>query len=138
MGRLMAFDYGGKRTGIAVTDPLKIIATGLATVPSKEVIDFIKKYLFTEQVELFIVGEPRQMDNSPSQSAQMVNNFVKDLQKTFPLIPVERVDERFTSKMASKVIAESGKTKKERQKKEHIDTISATIILQSYMESKNY
>jgi putative Holliday junction resolvase len=138
MGRLMAFDYGGKRTGIAVTDPLKSIATGLSTVLSKEIIPFVKNYIVKEEVELFIVGEPKQMDNTPSGSAKMVNHFVKDLQKNFPHIAVERVDERFTSKMASRVIAQSGKTKKERQKKELIDTISATIILQSYMESKNH
>ncbi len=137
MGRLMAFDYGGKRTGIAVSDPLKIIANSLATVATKELIPYIKNYLQQEPVELFIVGEPKQMDNSPSQSAVLVEKFIQQLKQHFKDIPVKRVDERFTSKMASQVIAQSGKTKKARQNKALIDTISATIILQSYMESIN-
>ncbi len=133
----MAFDYGGKRTGIAVTDPLKIIASALTVVQSAELINFITQYLKTEQVDMFIVGEPKQMDNSPSQSAGLVNEFVKKLEKSFPTIQIKRVDERFTSKMASQVIANSGKSKKEREKKENIDIISATLLLQSYMESTN-
>jgi putative Holliday junction resolvase len=135
MGRWMAFDYGTKRTGIAVTDPLNIIATGLATIESVALLEFIKKYISTEQVSVFVVGEPKQMDNTPSMSAQSITHFVAQLNKVFPAIPVKRIDERFTSKMASQVIAQSGKTKKEREKKEHIDLVSATIILQSYMES---
>lgn len=134
----MAFDYGGKRTGIAVTDPLKMIANALTTVHSKDVIVFLKEYTQNEDVELFVVGEPKQMDNTPSQSAAIVEAFVKELKKQFTQIPIVRVDERFTSKMASRIIAQSGKTKKERQKKELIDSISATILLQSYMESINY
>ena len=135
MGRWMAFDYGTKRTGIAVTDPLNIIATGLATIESGALLEFIKKYISTEQVSIFVVGEPKQMDNTPSMSAQSITHFVAQLNATFPTIPVKRIDERFTSKMASQVIALSGKSKKEREKKEHIDLVSATIILQSYMES---
>jgi putative Holliday junction resolvase len=135
MGRWMAFDYGTKRTGIAVTDPLNIIATGLATIESEALLEFIKKYISTEQVSIFVVGEPKQMDNTPSMSAQSITQFVAQLNKVFPAIPVKRIDERFTSKMASQVIAQSGKSKKEREKKEHIDLVSATIILQSYMES---
>ncbi len=138
MGRWMAFDYGLKRTGIAVTDPLNIIATGLTTIASQELIDYIKTYLTNEQVELFVVGEPKQMNNEPSISAQMINGFVQKLNTTFPTIPIKRIDERFTSKMASQVIAQSGKSKKDREKKEHIDLVSAIIILQSYMESINH
>jgi len=135
MGRWMAFDYGTKRTGIAVTDPFNIIATGLATIESEALLEFIKKYISTEQVSVFVVGEPKQMNNTPSLSAQSISHFVAQLNKVFPAIPVKRIDERFTSKMASQVIAQSGKSKKEREKKEHIDLVSATIILQSYMES---
>lgn len=134
--RIIAFDYGTKRIGIAVTDPLQIIATGLDTVHPKDIIDYLKKYLATEQAELFIVGEPRQMDGSPSQSAPHIKGFINLLKKTFPGIPVERADERFTSKMASAVVAQSGLKKSDRQNKERIDTISATIILQSYLEGR--
>jgi putative Holliday junction resolvase len=131
--RVMAFDYGTKRIGIAVTDPLQIIATGLDTIHPKDIIDYLKKYLQTEQVERFIVGEPKQMDNTPSQSAMHVRGFVNLLQKTFPAIPVEMLDERFTSKMASAVIAQSGMGKKARQNKELVDNISAVILLQGWM-----
>lgn len=129
----MAFDYGTKRIGIAVTDPLQIIATGLDTIHPNAIIDYLKKYLQTEQVERFIVGEPKQMDNSPSQSAIHVKGFVNLLKKTFPNIPVEMLDERFTSKMASAVIAQSGMGKKARQNKELVDNISAVILLQGWM-----
>lgn len=133
----MAFDYGTKRIGIAVTDPLQIIATGLETVHPKDLIEYLKKYLVKEVVEKFIVGEPKQMDGSPSQSAPMIKGFVTILKKYFPLIPVEMMDERFTSKMASAVIAQSGMKKADRQDKSRIDTISAIIILQSYLEKNN-
>lgn len=132
----MSFDYGTKRIGIAVTDPMQIIATGLDTVHPQHIIDYLKKYLQTEQVERFIVGEPKQMDNTPSQSAQHVRGFVTILKKHFPQIPVEMLDERFTSKMASAAIAQSGMGKKDRQNKALVDTISATILLQSWMEKK--
>lgn len=132
----MAFDYGTKRIGIAVTDPLQIIATGLETVHPKDIVDYLKKYLQTEQVERFIVGEPKQMDNTPSQSAVHVKGFVTILKKNFPEIPVEMLDERFTSKMASATIAQSGMGKMDRRNKELVDTISAVILLQSYMQTK--
>src|ERR1700748_3289232 len=101
MARIMSFDYGTKRIGIAVTDPMQIIANGLDTVHPKDIVEYLKKYLQNEQVELFVVGEPKQMDNTPSQSAQHVRGFVTTLKKNFPEIPVEMLDERFTSKMAS-------------------------------------
>jgi len=132
----MAFDYGTKRIGIAVTDPLQIIATGLETIHPQHIVEYLKKYLQTEQVERFIVGEPKQMDNTPSQSAVHVKGFVTILKKNFPDIPVEMLDERFTSKMASATIAQSGMGKMDRRNKELVDTISAVILLQSYMQTK--
>jgi putative Holliday junction resolvase len=135
--RVMAFDYGTKRIGIAVTDPMQIIATGLDTIHPLKIVDFLQKYLKTEAVERFIVGEPKQMDNTPSQSAIHVRGFVNLLKRTFPDIPIEMLDERFTSKMASATIAQSGMGKKARQNKELVDTISAVILLQSWM-SKSY
>ena len=132
--RIMAIDYGGKRCGVAVTDPMQIIATGLQMVPTQELMDFIKAYVAKEPVERFIIGEPKNLDNTPAQSAEMVNNFVKFLQRTFPAIPVELLDERFTSKMASASMIASGMKKKDRQVKGNVDIISATIILQSYLE----
>ena len=135
--RVMAFDYGTKRIGIAVTDPMQIIATGLDTVHPKDIIDYLKKYLQTEQVERFVVGEPKQMDNTPSQSAIHVKGFANMLKKTFPEIPVEMLDERFTSKIASAAIAQSGMGKKARQDKALVDNVSAVILLQSWMETLN-
>jgi putative Holliday junction resolvase len=134
--RIMAFDYGTKRIGIAVTDPLQIIATGLDTIHPNQIIEFLKKYLQAEEVERFIVGEPKQMDNTPSQSAPHVKGFVNLLKKAFPDIPIEMLDERFTSKMASAAIMQSGFKKMDRRNKERVDTISATILLQSWMEKK--
>jgi putative holliday junction resolvase len=136
--RVMAFDYGTKRVGIAVTDPLQIIATGLTTIHPKDIIEFLMKYLLTEQVEKFIVGEPKQMNGTASQSYPHVKGFMTILRKNFPDIPIETLDERFTSKMASAVIAQSGLKKQDRQRKELVDTVSATIILQSYLEKKNF
>ncbi len=135
--RVLAFDYGTKRIGIAVTDPLQIIATGLDTIHPKDIIEYLKKYLSTEQVELFVVGEPKQMNGSPSQSAPHIKGFITTLNKNFPEIPVEQIDERFTSKMASAVVAQSGFKKTDRQNKERLDTISATIILQTYLQKKS-
>jgi putative Holliday junction resolvase len=129
----MAFDYGTKRIGIAVTDPLQIIATGLDTIHPKDIIQYLKKYMQAEQVERFIVGEPKQMDNSPSQSAGHVRGFVNLLKKEFPAIPLEMLDERFTSKMASAAILQSGAKKHQRQDKGLVDTVSAVILLQSWM-----
>src|SRR6201989_3114189 len=136
--RVMAFDYGTKRIGIAVTDPMQIIANGLDNIHPLHIIDYLKKYLQTEQVERFVVGEPKQMDNTPSQSFQHVKGFVTLLKKNFPEIPVEMLDERFTSKMASAVIAQSGMNKKNRQNKELVDSVSAVILLQSWMGKKMF
>lgn len=136
MARLMAFDFGTKRIGIAVTDPLQIIATALTTIHPKDVISYLKEYMLTEQIETFIVGEPKQLDNTPSESAKHVEAFINLLKKQFPLIPIERMDERFTSKMASQTIAQSGLKKSEREKKGLIDSVSSVIILQSYMEKR--
>lgn len=136
--RVMAFDYGTKRIGIAVTDPMQIIATGLDTIHPKDIIEYLKKYLQAERVERFIVGEPKQMDNTPSQSAIHVKGFVNLLGKTFPDVPIEMLDERFTSKMASAAILQSGIGKKARQSKELVDTVSAVILLQSWMEGRGY
>jgi putative Holliday junction resolvase len=136
MARLMAIDYGSKRVGIAVTDPLQIIATGLTTVHSKDLIDFLKTYISKEDVECIVVGEPKQMNNAPSESARFIDPFVIHLKRTFPAIKVERMDERFTSKMAFQTMIDSGLKKKARQNKELVDEISATIILQSYMNKR--
>lgn len=135
--RILAFDYGTKRIGIAVTDPFQIIATGLDTIHPKDIVDYLKKYLISEEVELFVVGEPKQMDGSPSQSTPQIKGFITILKKHFPDIPIEQIDERFTSKMASAVVAQSGFKKSDRQNKERLDTISATIILQTYLEKKS-
>ena len=134
MGRILAIDYGGKRVGIAVTDPLKMIATALETVPAKEALGYLKKYIANEPVDAFVIGEPKNLNNTPSQSAPLVENFIRQLKQSFPDIPVKRIDERFTSKMASQAMVMGGFKKKHRQKKENIDTISAVIILQSYLE----
>jgi putative Holliday junction resolvase len=138
MGRILAIDYGMKRVGLAVTDTLQIIANGLTTVSVEEVFPFLKTYVQKECVELFIVGEPKQMNYTNSNASQYIEPFVKKLKKEFPDIPVKRVDERFTSKMAFQTMIDAGLSKKKRQNKALIDTISATIILQSYMESLEY
>lgn len=133
MGKLLAFDFGKKRTGIAVTDDLQLIASGLTTVNSNEVLDFVKAYIQENNVEKFIIGLPKQMDNSPSESAPIVHKYIQDLKKAFPQIPIIEVDERFTSKIAFKTMIDSGLSKKKRQDKTLVDQISATIILQSYL-----
>lgn len=136
--RILAFDYGTKRIGIAVTDPLQIIATGLDTIHPKDIVEYLKNYLARESVELFVVGEPLQMNGTPSQSTPHIKGFITILKKHFPEIPVERIDERFTSKMASAVVAQSGFKRSDRRDKARLDTISATIILQTYLEKKNW
>ncbi|MCE3281003.1 MAG: Holliday junction resolvase [Bacteroidetes bacterium] len=136
MARIMAIDYGSKRVGIAVTDALQIISTGLTTVHSKDLIEFLKNYLAKEEVECIVVGEPKRMNNEPSDSARFIEPFVMHLKRTFPKIKVERMDERFTSKMAFQTMIDSGLKKMDRRNKELVDEISATIILQSYMEKK--
>lgn len=133
MARIMAIDYGSKHVGIAVTDNLQIIARGLTTVHSKDLIIFLKKYFEQEEVECIVVGEPKQMNNEPSDSVRFIEPFVIHLKRTFPKMKVERMDERFTSKMAFQTMIDSGLKKMARQNKELVDEISATIILQSYM-----
>ncbi len=136
--RLMSFDYGTKRIGIAVSDPLQIIATALDTVHPEKIWDFLKDYVSKEPVETFVVGKPLQMDGTASQSAQHILGFVRRLKREFPTIPIVEVDERFTSKLASKAIAQSDLKKMKKRQKGLVDTVSATIILQTYMEGKSY
>lgn len=136
MGRILAIDFGKVRTGIAVTDELQLIASGLETVATKDLITFLKNYTTTEQVELFLVGEPKQMNNEPSESEALIIPFLEKLTKAFPKIPIERVDERFTSKMAFQTMIDSGLSKKKLKNKALVDEISATLILQSYLYSK--
>jgi len=133
MGRILAIDYGTKRTGLAVTDPLKIIATALDTVRSHDLMDYLKSYAQREAVEAFVVGLPKQLDNSPSAITPQVEAFVKHLRKNFPDTPIYRVDERFTSVMAQQAMIDSGMKKKDRRQKGNVDKISAVIILQSFM-----
>ena len=133
MSRILAIDYGLKRTGLAVTDPLKIIATGLTTVESKQLISFLKNYFNKEGVELIIIGEPKNLDDSDTHATQLVRNIIKELEKNFPLIPVKTVDERFTSKMASRAMIEMGLKKKKRRDKALVDEIAAAIMLQEYL-----
>lgn len=133
MARIMAFDYGEKRIGIAVTDPLKIIATPLQTVDSKDIIPFLQQYLSTETVELFVVGLPMHLNNTPAHITHLVHTFMRSLQEHFPTIALKTFDERFTSKMAQRIVIQSGLKKKERQQKERLDQISAAIILQDYL-----
>ena len=134
MPRIISIDYGLKRTGLAVTDPLKIIATGLTTVESKQLIPFLKEYFSKEEVELIIIGEPKNWDDSDTHATPLVNKIIIDLQKSFPGIPLKKVDERFTSKLASKAMVEMGLKKKQRQNKALIDEIAATILLQDYLK----
>lgn len=136
MGRILAIDYGRKRTGIAVTDPLQLIANGLETVPSHTVIDFLKNYFHKEIVDEVVVGYPKQMNNKPSESVTFVNSFVKQFKKVFPDRELQLVDERFTSKMAFQAMIDGGIKKERRKDKALIDKVSATIILQSYLEMR--
>jgi putative holliday junction resolvase len=138
MARVLAIDYGSKRTGIAVTDEAQIIATGLTTVSSSVLIQFLKDYIAKEKVERFIVGDARNMDYTKSDSARFIEPFVIHLQRQFPDIPVDRVDERFTSKMAFQTMIDSGINRKARQNKALVDKISATIILQTWLESLKF
>jgi putative Holliday junction resolvase len=135
MGRVLSFDYGTKRIGIAATDPLKIIASALDTIHPKDIIAYLKKYLASESVECFVVGKPMKLDGSDSESAVHVKNFISLLNKNFPEIPVKSIDERFTSSIAQKSMIEMGLKKKDRQKKEHVDQISAVLILQTFLDS---
>jgi len=135
MARIVALDFGTKRTGIAVTDEMQIIASGLTTVDTKNLLVFLKQYVSQENVELFIVGEPKQMNYEASESEVFIAKFLTKLEKAIPEIPVKRVDERFTSKMAFQTMIDSGLSKKQRKDKGLIDEISATIILQSYLQN---
>ena len=136
LSRILAIDFGKKRTGLAVTDEMQIIASGLTTVNTEELIAFLKDYTSKEKVELFLVGKPKQMNNTDSESEALILPFLDTLSKKIPHIPIKRVDERFTSKMAFQTMIDSGMNKKQRRNKGLVDEISATIILQSYLYSQ--
>ena len=138
MSRILAIDYGKKRTGIAVTDPMQIIANGLTTVPTHTLMDFLMNYVQKEQVERIIIGHPKQMNNEDSENMKNIVPFMNQLKKKMPQMPVELVDERFTSVLAHQAMLTGGLKKKDRQHKALVDAISATIILQSYMESRKF
>ncbi len=138
MARVLSIDYGRKRVGIAVTDPGQIIATRLTTVPAHTVFDFLKTYLEKEEVETIVVGYPRKLNNEASEAVRYINPFLKKLQKKYPAINLELFDERFTSRMAFQTMIDGGLKKKKRQDKAMVDAISATIILQNYLEQKKY
>lgn len=131
--RILAIDYGKKRTGLAVTDPLRIIASGLTTIETPQLFSFLKDYFSKEKVEIVIIGEPKQMDGTPSESTEIIEKFILQFRQEFPTIKIERMDERFTSKMASKTLLDSGLKKKKRQNKALIDEVAATIMLQDYL-----
>jgi len=135
MGRIIAIDYGQKLVGIAVTDEMQITANALTTIHSKDILSFLTDYIAKENIECIVVGEPKQLDDTESQSEKFIIPFLKQLQKLFPLIPVKRYDERFTSKMAFQTMIDAGLKKKDRKNKLLLNSISATIILQSYLES---
>ncbi|MAB58185.1 MAG: Holliday junction resolvase RuvX [Aequorivita sp.] len=136
MGRVLALDYGSKRTGIAITDELQLIASGLTTVATSTLRDFLKKYIASEKVDLVLVGEPKQKDGTHSNIEVEIQKFLKKFSETFPDLDVKRVDERYTSKMAFQTMIDSGLKKKQRQNKALVDEISATIILQEYLYNK--
>lgn len=138
MARILAIDYGTKRCGIAVTDSLQIIASGLTTVRTADLFDFISQYIGKEQVEAILVGYPKKLDNTPSENAQHVTGFVRKLAKLHPSMKIELLDERFTSSMALQAMIDAGSTKKQRKNKENLDKISATILLQNYLEAKKF
>ncbi len=138
MARILAIDYGKKRVGLAVTDPLQIIATKLTTVAPNELTKFLSNYFEKEEVERVIIGYPMQLNNEPSECIRYINPFLVNFQRKFPNMPIEQVDERFTSKMAFQTMIDAGLKKKARQNKATIDAVSATIILQSYLEQKKY
>ena len=137
MGRILAIDYGTKRTGLAVTDPLKIISTALDTVETSVLVDFLKKYFIKEPVDEVVIGMPKQLNNQDSDTAPAVRAFVEVFKKNFPDTPIHLTDERFTSALAKRAMIDGGMSKKQRQVKSNVDKISATIILQAFMESRN-
>jgi putative Holliday junction resolvase len=136
MARIICLDYGGKRTGVAVTDPLQIIATGLTTVDTKDLYTFLTEYFKAEQVELILIGEPMNLDDTPTHATPLVQKAIAELQKRFPSIPVQTVDERFSSKNAVRAMVEMGMKKKDRQNKRNVDEIAATILLQEYLSNR--
>jgi len=133
MPRIISIDYGAKRTGVAVTDPLQIIATGLTTVESKQLIPFLKDYFAREEVELIIIGEPKNWDDTDTHATPLVEKIIKQLEKNFPKTPIKKVDERYTSKMAKDAMLEMGLKKMQRRNKKLVDEIAATILLQEYL-----
>lgn len=135
MARILCIDYGGKRTGLAVTDPFKIIASALTTIESKEMIPFLKKYFQHEQVELILIGMPTNWDDSATHATPLVIKAIEKLKKEFPAIPIKEVDERYTSKLASQAMIDMGMKKKDRRVKDNVDQIAATIMLQEYLNS---
>jgi len=137
MARIICIDYGGKRTGLAVTDPLQIIATALTTIETKELIPFLKKYFQQEQVELILIGMPKNWDDSDTHATSLVQHAIQKLKKEFPLMPLKEVDERYTSKMASQAMIDMGMKKKQRQVKGNVDQIAAAIMLQEYLNANH-
>ena len=135
MARILCIDYGGKRTGLAVTDPFKIIATALTTIETKELVPFLKKYFQTEAVELILIGMPTNWDDSDTHATPLVKAAIQKLNKEFPSIPIKEVDERYTSRLASRAMIDMGMKKKQRQVKGNVDQIAATIMLQEYLNS---
>ncbi|MDA3955045.1 MAG: Holliday junction resolvase RuvX [Bacteroidales bacterium] len=136
MGRILSIDYGRKRVGVAVTDPLQMIANGLTTIHSKDIWTFLAEYFEQEEVDCVVVGYPKQMNNKASEAVRFINPFLRKLTKIYPDLEVKLVDERFTSKIAHQTMIDAGLKKKARQNKALVDTISATIILQSYLEQR--
>ncbi len=136
MARILSIDYGGKRTGLAVTDPLQIIATGLETIDSRELIPWLKKYVAQQEVELIIIGLPKNWDDSDTHGTPLVEAAIKKIQKEFPSMPLKTVDERYSSKMAKDAMLEMGMKKKDRRDKKNVDVIAATIILQEYLGAR--
>ncbi|HEX6169915.1 MAG TPA: Holliday junction resolvase RuvX [Chitinophagaceae bacterium] len=138
MSRIISIDYGAKRTGLAVTDPLQIIATGLTTVESKQLIPFLKEYFAKEEVELIIIGEPKNWDDTDTHATALVEKIIKQLERNFPAIPIKKVDERYTSKMAKDAMLEMGLKKMQRRNKKLVDEIAATIMLQEYLRQLDF
>jgi putative Holliday junction resolvase len=137
MGRILAIDYGMKRTGLAVTDPLRIISTALDTVETTGLIEYLKKYFQKETVDEVVIGMPRQLDNTDSATAPSVRKFIEQFKTTFPSKPIQTIDERFTSSIAQRAMIDGGMKKKDRQVKGNVDKISATLILQDYLQMKS-
>jgi putative Holliday junction resolvase len=137
MARIICIDYGGKRTGLAVTDPMQIIATALTTIPSKELVSFLKNYMATEPVELILIGEPLNLDDSPTHGTPLVKeSHSRFLTKAFPTIPIQTVDERYSSKLAVRAMVDMGMKKKDRREKGNIDQIAATMLLQEFLQNR--